>query len=85
MKHLLFLTIFFTLSFSLSIENIYKNALTLEKEGQYKEAMLLYKKALDLQIHNKEDNKTKISSENKNHEVETFSKMKSDFYTKKNQ
>ncbi|MGB5791730.1 phospholipase A [Poseidonibacter sp.] len=89
MKHLLFLTIFFTFCFSSSIEDIYKNALILEKGAQYKEAMLLYKKALDLQLSNqnntkdKDNKKLEIAFENKNHEVETFSKMKSDFYTKK--
>ncbi len=47
MKKLLFLFILVNLAFSQSIDEIYNQAQKLEKEEKYKEAMLLYKKALN--------------------------------------
>ncbi len=83
MKHLLFFSITFSLLYSSNINDIYQNALLLEKKGQYKEAMFLYKKALNLKLKNKEDLYLLDLSKNENHEVETFSKMKNDFYLKR--
>lgn len=53
MKNLLSFFLFFTVSYSLQIDELYKKALDFENEGKYKEAMLLYK-----QIAQKEKNIT---------------------------
>ena len=59
--------------------NIYTQAQTYEKEGNYKEAMLLYKKAADLKTSKKDEYIIDLSK-NQEHKVQTFTKMKSDFY-----
>lgn len=82
MKHLLFISMLLSLSFALDIKDIYNDALILEKKGNYKEAMILYKKALNMKTNNIKDEYILDLSKNENHEVETFSKMKNDFYTK---
>ena len=82
MKHLLFISMLLSLSFALDIKDIYNEALILEKKGNYKEAMILYKKALNMKTNNIKDEYILDLSKNENHEVETFSKMKNDFYTK---
>jgi phospholipase A1 len=82
MKHLLFISMLLSLSFALDIKDIYNDALVLEKKGNYKEAMILYKKALNMKTNNIKDEYILDLSKNENHEVETFSKMKNDFYTK---
>ena len=59
--------------------DIYDQAHKYEEEGNFKEAMLLYKKAADLKI-SKEDKYIIDLSKKQEHKVQTFTKMKSEFY-----
>ena len=65
--------------------NMYKQAEEQEKIGNYKEAMLLYKKAVNLNI-KKEDkyildlSKNQTETQKQSHKVQSFTKMKRDFY-----
>ena len=61
--------------------NIYEQAQKYENDGNYKEAMLLYKKAADFKI-SKEDKYIIDLSKNQQYKVETFIKMKNEFYQK---
>ena len=80
MKYILiFLFNLILLNASDNFTNIYTKAQEYEKEGNYKEAMLLYKKAVALKI-SKEDKYIIDLSNNQEHKVQTFTKMKSDFY-----
>ena len=80
MKKLLPLFIY-SLCFSEDINSIYQKAQDLEKEGNYKEAMVLYKKAANLNS-TKEDSYINDLSKNeeKEKDVENFSLAKKDFY-----
>jgi phospholipase A1/A2 len=78
MKKLLPLFIY-SLCFSEDINSIYKEAMELENQGNYKEAMVLYKKAANLNI-TKEDKYIIDLSKNEEHKVENFTTMKKTFY-----
>lgn len=81
MKNFIFLSLFSSLLFSQNLSDIYKKAQEYENTGKYKEAMLLYKKALGMK--NKiEDEYILDLSKNKNHEVQTFNKLKKEFFQK---
>ena len=73
--------LFYTLCFSEDINKLYSEAQNFENEGNYKEAMLLYKKIANLTI-TKEDKYIVDLSKNDEHKVETFTNMKKDFYEK---
>ena len=81
MKKILFLFIY-TLCFSEDINKLYEEAQNLENQGNYKEAMLLYKKAADLNIpkNTPEDKYILDLSKNDEHKVESFTNMKKAFY-----
>lgn len=68
-----------TLCFSESVDKLYKEARDLENQGNYKEAMFLYKKVADLNI-SKEDKYILDLSKNDDHKVESFTNMKKAFY-----
>ena len=68
-----------TLGFSENTISIYDKAVELEKQGDYKEAMFLYKKAANLNI-SKEDRYLINLSKNQEHKVENFTNMKKAFY-----
>ena len=74
--------ILYTLCFGETTQELYNQAEFLEKEGKYKEAMLLYKKAFNENI-TKEDKYIIDLSKDKNHKVETFTSMKKNFYESK--
>lgn len=78
MKKLLPLFIY-SLCFSQNINSIYEEAQNLENQGNYKEAMILYKKAANLNI-TKEDRYILDLSKNQEHQVENFTTMKKSFY-----
>jgi len=82
LKKLLLLPFIFLISYAQSIENIYNEAMKYEKEGEYKKAMLLYKKAAKLKLVPKDDYILDLAK-NKNYEVQTFTKLKNDFYEKR--
>lgn len=63
------------------INNIYEEAKKQEELGNYKEAMLLYKKVADTNI-SKEDRYILDLAKNQEHRVETFTTMKKEFYQK---
>jgi len=81
MKKILLLCICSTFALSQNLNETYSQALELEKQGQYKKAMLLYKKALNMKT-KAEDEYLLDLSKNQNHEVQTFTKLKKDFYEK---
>ena len=70
-----------TLCLAQNLDELYKEAQNLENQGNYKEAMLLYKKAADLNI-SKEDKYILDLSKNDEHKVESFTNMKKAFYQK---
>lgn len=70
-----------SLCFAEDINTLYLDAQNLENQGNYKEAMLLYKKAADLNI-SKEDKYILDLSKNDEHKVESFTNMKKAFYQK---
>ena len=80
MKKLLPLFIY-SLCFSEDINSLYKEAMELETQGNYKEAMTLYKKAASFNIA-KEDKYIIDLSKNEEHKVENFTTMKKSFYQK---
>jgi phospholipase A1 len=80
MKRILPLFIY-GLCFAEDINTLYKEAQILEKEGSYKEAMILYKKAATLKISN-EDKYILDLSKNQEYKVENFTTMKKSFYQK---
>lgn len=80
MKKILLLFIY-TLCFAEDINILYKEAQILENEGNYKEAMVLYKKAANLKISNEEKYILDLSK-NQEHKVENFTTMKKSFYQK---
>lgn len=63
------------------INSIYQEAQNQENLGNYKEAMLLYKKVADTNI-SKEDRYILDLAKNQEHRVETFTTMKKEFYQK---
>lgn len=63
------------------INNIYEQAQSFEKEGNFKEAMLLYKRIASSSL-SKEDKYILDLSKNEEHKIETYSTMKKDFYQK---
>ncbi|MBP7226705.1 MAG: phospholipase A [Aliarcobacter sp.] len=75
-KILLFI---YTLSFGGNVTSIYDQAVELEKEGNYKEAMILYKKAANINLTD-EDKYIINLSKNDEHRSETFTNMKKAFY-----
>jgi phospholipase A1 len=79
MKYFSILILIFSISNADKIQDIYNQALKYEEEANYKEAMLLYKKAVNLNI-SKEDKYLIDLSKNEEHKVQTFTKMKRDFY-----
>ena len=70
-----------TLCLAENLDELYKEAQNLENQGNYKEAMLLYKKAANLNI-SKEDKYILDLSKNDEHKVESFTNMKKAFYQK---
>ena len=80
MKYFLLLILTISLSFAQDVQDIYSKASKYEEEGNYKEAMLLYKQALSQKI-SKEDEYILDLSKSETHKVQTFTKMKRDFYT----
>jgi len=81
MKKIFYLSLFTSICLASNVEDIYEKAQKLESEAKYKEAMLLYKKALDLK-NQVADEYILDLSKNQNHEVQTFTKLKKDFYEK---
>ncbi len=82
MKYILILFFnFILLNANNDFNNIYKEAQEFEENKNYKEAMLLYKKAASLSL-TKEDQYILDLSKNQEHKVQTFTKMKSEFYNK---
>jgi len=86
MKYILiFLFTLISLKAEENFTNLYKQAEEQEKLGNFKNAMILYKKAVNLNI-TKEDKYILDLSKNQNetskqsHEVQSFTKMKRDFY-----
>ena len=81
MKKILLLFIY-SLCFSEDINKLYSEAQNLENQGNYKEAMLLYKKAADLSIpkNNQEDKYLIDLAKNDEHKVDSFTNMKKAFY-----
>lgn len=80
MKYILLLLITLHLVYADEFQDIYLKASKYEEEGKYKEAMLLYKEALS-QKTSKEDQYLLDLSKGETHEVQTFTKMKRDFYS----
>lgn len=80
MKKLLPLFIY-SLCLSEDTNSVYQEAQKLENQGNYKEAMILYKKAATLNI-NKEDKYLLDLAKNQEHKVESFTSMKKSFYQK---
>ena len=78
MKKLLPLLIY-TLSFSQDLNDLYKKAQDFEKEGKFKEAMLLYKQAANINI-SEEDKYLIDLAKNNEYKVESFTNMKKAFY-----
>ena len=70
-----------TLCLAENLDELYKEAQNLENQGNYKEAMLLYKKAADLNI-SKEDKYILDLSKNDEPKGEAFTNMKKAFYQK---
>jgi phospholipase A1 len=70
-----------TLCFGDNIDKLYLEAQNLENQGNYKEAMILYKKAANLNI-SKEDKYILDLSKDDEHKVEAFTNMKKAFYQK---
>ena len=81
MKKILLLFIY-SLCFSEDINKLYSEAQNLENQGNYKEAMLLYKKAADLNIpkNTPEDKYILDLAKNNEHKVDSFTNMKKAFY-----
>jgi len=80
MKYILILLVnFIILNASDDFANIYEQAQEQEKNGNFKDAMFLYKKAASLKI-SKEDKYIIDLSKNQEHKVQIYTKMKSDFY-----
>lgn len=76
-----FLSLFLcSLCFGENIDELYKEAQNLENQGNYKEAMLLYKKAADLNT--PEDKYILDLAKNNEHKVDSFTNMKKAFYQK---
>ena len=73
------LLLIYTLSFGENTTSIYKQAIDLENQGNYKEAMILYKKAAELNI-TEEDKYLLDLSKNQEQKVESFTNMKKAFY-----
>ena len=78
MKKYLFLFLF-SLGFAEDINKLYSEAQALENQGNYKEAMLLYKKAASINF-SKEDKYLQNLPKNDSENVEYFSKEKETFY-----
>lgn len=74
----IFSLIICTFSFAEDINSIYQEAQNQENLGNYKEAMLLYKKVADTNI-SKEDRYILDLAKNQEHRVETFTTMKKSF------
>lgn len=70
-----------TFSFSEDSNVLYEQALEYENQGNYKEAMLLYKKIASSNF-SKEDKYILDLSKNQEHKVDTYTTMKKDFYQK---
>lgn len=70
-----------TFSFSEDSNVLYEQALEYENQGNYKEAMLLYKKIASSNF-SKEDKYILDLSKNQEHKVDTYTIMKKDFYQK---
>lgn len=70
-----------TICFSEDSNILYEQAMELENQGNYKEAMLLYKKIANNSL-SKEDKYILDLSKNQEHKVDTYSTMKKDFYQK---
>ncbi len=68
-------------SFAEDVSSIYQEAQNQENLGNYKEAMLLYKKVAEANI-SKEDKYILDLAKDQEHRVETFTTMKRDFYQK---
>jgi phospholipase A1/A2 len=80
MKKILPLFIY-CLCFSEDTNSLFQEALKLENQGNYKEAMILYKKAASLSI-NKEDKYLLDLAKGQEHKVESFTSMKKSFFQK---
>ncbi len=71
----------YTLCFCEDLNKLYLEAQNLENQGNYKEAMILYKKIASLNI-SKEDNYLSELSKNNTSQKENFSQIKNTFYEK---
>lgn len=71
-----------TLCFSEDTNILYKQAMELENQGNYKEAMLLYKKIASSNF-SKEDKYIIDLSKNEEHKVDTYSTIKKIFIRSK--
>lgn len=80
MKRILFLFLFATFIYANEENKTYKKALELEKQGEYKKAMLLYKQAFNEKIKKEESFTQRIK--NSTYEASTYAKLKKDFYQK---
>lgn len=81
MKKLLILPFLFVFMYAQNVEKLYEEALNYENNGEYKKAMILYKKIANLKL-KKDDEYILDLSKDKEHDVQTFTKLKSDFYDK---
>lgn len=76
----------FTISFlwANDTSKIYKKAQEYEKIGDYKNAMIMYKKAYETSNKTAQSNDQYLvdKSKDQNYQVQTFTKLKSDFYEK---
>lgn len=77
----IFLIFISIICFAEDINNIYEQAQSFEKEGNFKEAMLLYKRIASSSL-SKEDKYILDLSKDEEHKIETYSTMKKDFYQK---
>lgn len=66
-------------AFAEETSSLYNKALDLEKQGNYKEAMILYKKIAKLNL-SKEDKYIIDLGKNQEHKVENYTNMKKSFY-----
>jgi len=81
LKKLLILPFLFVFMYAQNVEKLYEEALNYENNGEYKKAMILYKKIANLKL-KKDDEYILDLSKDKEHDVQTFTKLKSDFYDK---
>ena len=81
-KIFLFIITLIYSSFAQENLNIYEKALKLEGEGNYKEAMKLYKQIAKENLSNEDKYLIDIKKNTQDNQVESFTNMKKSFYQK---